>query len=62
MSKNVSIGSAINLIFMACLFLPMSANSTSILINSSVSGYAFDGGHSGGGQMDGAFDGVGRSL
>ena len=61
MSKNVSIGSAINLIFMACLFLPMSANSTSLLINSSVSGYAFDGGHSGGGQMDGAFDGFGTA-
>ena len=61
MSKNVSIGSTVNLIFMACLFLPLSANSTSILINSSVSGYAFDGGHSGGGQMDGAFDGFGTA-
>lgn len=61
MSKYKGIGSTIKLLLLVCLFLPLSANSTSVLINSSVSAYAFDGGQSGGGQMDGTFDGFGTA-
>jgi hypothetical protein len=50
---------AINLIMIAFLFLPLSSWATTVLINSSASGYATDGGRAGGGQMDGVFDQLG---